>query len=77
MQPRRALLVSIFLVQFFAFYEDQLGAIAGVAFDLVFLAVVSYGLNAERARRATTMASAVRAGEPRPEVPLPASSRAL
>ncbi len=74
---RRALLVSIFLVQFFAFYEDQLGAITGVAFDLVFLAVVSYGLNAERARRATTLASAVRADEPRPEVPLPASSRAL
>ncbi len=73
---RRALLVSIFLVQFFAFYEDQLGAMTGLLFDLIFLAVVGYGLEAERARQATEMASVFRATEPHAEAPLPAGSRA-
>jgi hypothetical protein len=58
---RRAILVSIFLVQFFAFYVDQLGAIAGLVFDLVFLAAVSYLLGGERAQLATAAAGAVTA----------------
>ncbi len=73
---RRSLLVSIFLFQFFAFYEDQLGAITGLVFDLVFLAAVSYGQNAERARQASSLAGAVHAVEPSPEAPLAASGRA-
>jgi hypothetical protein len=58
---RRAVLFSIFLVQFFAFYEDQLGAITGLVFDLVFLAAISYLLGGERARQATAAAGAVTA----------------
>src|SRR4051812_9666476 len=55
---RRAVLLSIFLVQFFSFYVDQLGAIVGLTFDLVFLAAVSYLIGGERARQATAAASA-------------------
>jgi hypothetical protein len=55
---RRSVLFSLFLVQFFAFYEDQLGAITGLVFDLVFLAAVSYLIGGERARQATAAASA-------------------
>jgi hypothetical protein len=55
---RRAVLLSIFLVQFFSFYVDQLGAIAGLTFDLVFLAAVSYLIGSERSRQATAAVSA-------------------
>jgi hypothetical protein len=63
---RRALLVSIFLVQFFAFYTDQLAAVIGVALDLIFLAAVDYLLNSERARQATALAGTLETAAPEP-----------
>jgi hypothetical protein len=46
---KRALLVSIFLTEFFAFYTQQLGAITGLAIDLVLLVALDYMIGEERA----------------------------
>ncbi|HEY7060273.1 MAG TPA: hypothetical protein VII06_02255 [Chloroflexota bacterium] len=45
---KRSVLVSIFLVQFFAFYSEQLGAIVGLLANLVVLAGLNYMIGAER-----------------------------
>jgi hypothetical protein len=37
---RRSMLVSLFLVQFFAFYTEQLAALTGLALDLIILATL-------------------------------------
>jgi hypothetical protein len=49
---KRSILVSIFIVQIFAFYSEQLGAIVGLGVDLVLLAGLDYMIGAERAAEA-------------------------
>jgi hypothetical protein len=59
---KRSILVSIFLVQFFAFYTEQLGAVVGVAADLLILAGLNYMIGEERAAQAAWLAEASRPG---------------
>ena len=47
---RRAILVSIFLIQVFAFYTEQLAALVGLAVDLVLLAALDYMIQEEQRR---------------------------
>jgi hypothetical protein len=68
----RAVLVSIFLVQFFNFYTDQLAAVVGLAFDLLYLTVINYLLGAERARQARARSDEVRNAPPAPATVVPA-----
>jgi hypothetical protein len=55
---KRSLLVSIFLVQFFAFYTEQLEAVVGLLIDLVILAGLQYMIGAEQAAQAGRGAAA-------------------
>lgn len=48
---KRLILLSIFFVQFFVFYENQLGALGGLAGDLLLLAGLNVMLNQETARQ--------------------------
>ncbi len=48
---KRSILLSIFLVQFFLFYENQLGAIGGLAGDLLLLAGLNVMLHQETTRQ--------------------------
>ncbi|HEU4793458.1 MAG TPA: hypothetical protein VFS96_07355, partial [Nitrolancea sp.] len=48
---KRSILLSIFLVQFFLFYENQLGAIGGLAGDLLLLAGLNVMLYQETTRQ--------------------------
>ncbi len=64
---KRSILVSIFLVQFFAFYTEQLGAAVGLVADLLILAGLNYMIGAERAAQAARLAagsSATASGKP-------------
>jgi hypothetical protein len=47
---RRAILVSIFLIQVFAFYAEQLLALVGLAVDLVLLVALDYMIHEEQRR---------------------------
>lgn len=50
---KRSILISIFFVQPFLFYENELGALAGLAFDLVLLSGLNYlllGQHSEQGR---------------------------
>jgi hypothetical protein len=49
---KRAILVSILLTEFFAFYTEQLGAITGLAVNVVLLLGLDYMIAEERARAA-------------------------
>lgn len=48
---KRSILLSIFFVQFFLFYENQLGALGGLAGDLLLLAGLNVMLLQETARQ--------------------------
>ncbi len=48
---KRAVLVSIFLIQFFAFYTEQLGALVGLTLDLVLLGGLNYLIEQEETAR--------------------------
>jgi hypothetical protein len=52
---KRSLLVSIFLVQFFAFYAEQLTAVVGLVINLVILAGLDYMIGQERAVHAAEL----------------------
>lgn len=43
-------LINIFFVQIFDFYEDQLGALAGLAFNIFVFLVIRYGIERETAK---------------------------
>ena len=45
---RRSQLVSIFIIQVFAFYTEQLGALAWLALDVLFLVVLDYMIREEQ-----------------------------
>jgi hypothetical protein len=45
-----AILVSIFLTQFFTFYREQFLALLGVLFNLIILGVIQYALAQEKAK---------------------------
>jgi hypothetical protein len=62
----RALLVAIFVTQFFSFVESQFGAVFGLGVDLLLLSLVRYvtGQEQRRLRPAPDLAPA---GEPQPE----------
>ncbi len=45
---KRSILVSIFLTQFFIFFEDQLSALVGLVFSLLILGIVQYMIEEER-----------------------------
>jgi hypothetical protein len=49
---QRAVLVSLFAGEFFAFYNEQLTAVLGLAADLIVLAAVDYMIHQERIREA-------------------------
>ena len=49
---RSALLVNIFLMQFFVFYQEQLAALPGLLLNIGFLKSVDYA-RAQEARRVT------------------------
>ncbi len=48
---QRGVLVSVFLVQFFSFYTEQLGATFGLAIDLLLLGGLNYMIAQERRRQ--------------------------
>lgn len=50
---QRAVLVSIFVGEFFAFYNEQLTAVLGLAVNLLVLATVDYMIRQERIREPT------------------------
>ena len=52
---QRAVLVSIFFGEFFAFYNEQLTAVLGLAVDLIVLATVDYLIRQEKAREAAAV----------------------
>jgi hypothetical protein len=49
---KSSILVTIFITQFFMFYEEQLSAIVGLGLNLLLLAAVQGGLDLERTRSA-------------------------
>jgi hypothetical protein len=69
---KRSLLVSIFLVQFFAFYTEQLGAVIQLVADLLILGGLDYMIGQERATQAARLAAAPQAAD----AALPAASAA-
>ncbi|HLH26935.1 MAG TPA: hypothetical protein VK066_30790 [Chloroflexota bacterium] len=68
---KRSILVSIFLVQFFAFYTEQLGAVVGLAIDLVILGALNYMIREERAVQAARLVAG--SAPPARAVPAPAA----
>jgi hypothetical protein len=62
----RALLVAIFVTQFFSFVESQFGAVFGLGVDLVLLGLLRYVTRQEQ-RRLRPAPDLAPAGEPRPQ----------
>jgi hypothetical protein len=62
----RALLVAIFVTQFFSFVESQFGAVFGLGVDLVLLGLLRYVTRQEQ-RRLPPAPDLAPAGEPRPQ----------
>jgi hypothetical protein len=76
---KRSTLVSIFLVQFFAFYTEQLAAVVGLVINLVILAGLDYMIGEERVVEAAqlTAGSASPGLEPGEEPSLPSMSQPM